>query len=604
MSTIRSIINKLQSYNPDDKIEDLLQNTKFVADITEVVNQLPDSSRTIFSQNVHQMGLSKRPIQKEKRNESTRALKAIEKIEAIDLPSEVLEKYTQCQRIPSTFWSFDGIKLDLNAAITEPIEIFVCQAYLGIVQLESERVWAVIRWRFFVIFFYDLVFSLGRKHFTSSFSDELVRMLVSSPSIRDTANKIKNNLKRWVSAGCHYATLSDSLGAGAPFLLPQAVTDKTWEDALPLAGDIYAKAIKHLKSKDFCEKLEKIDANTLGAAIREAILKPFRWNLSAFKQNIDPNTSNSYQDPTGTASSTSPRESELPTTNDIHFISPPDRTISRPKEDFHNYGESSTEADSRASRRSCNSINALLNSAETTQGQQLSQVGSTSLHIASEALLDDCGRDIVVNEQLEIESRGQKRNLEQQAETYDWPNQRRRIDSSSVLDSSPSQQSIGSTHHQQEAIGEPTSNNTNVSTISFIAKLAEISRLEGPLGAYLFKYIKKGKECGRFTGAVNLHFGIHEGEDFKLEIWLCSSVKHVILQAKRGPFEGLQNILGDYLFEGMKASNLRKEEKEKGKIDCTDAVNIFTDGESNWKMEVILSFKAGLDMHKKCYGLG
>jgi hypothetical protein len=373
---------------------------------------------------------------------------------------------------------------------------------------------------------------------------------------------------------------------------------------LPLTGDIYAKAIKHLKSKDFCEKLEKIDANTLGAEIREAVLKPFRWNLSAFKQNIDPNTSNSYQGPTGTGSSTSPRESELPTTNDIHFISPQDRTISRPEEDFHNCGESSTEADSRTSRRSCNSINALLNPAETAQGQQLSPVGSTSLQIASEALLDDCGRDIVVDEQLEIESRGQKRDLEQHAETYDSPNKRRHIDSSSVLDSSPSQQSSGSTHHQQEAIGEPTSKNTNISTRSFTAKMAEICRLEGPLGAYLFKYIKKEKQCGRFTEAVNLHFGIHEGEDFKLEIWLCSSVKQAILQAKMGPFESLQNILGNYLFEGMKASNLRKEEKEKGKIDCTDAVNIFGDDESNWKMEVILSFEAGLDMHTKCYGLG
>jgi hypothetical protein len=173
------------------------------------------------------MGLSQKPIQKQKRNESSRALKAIEKIKAIDLPSEVSERYIQCQRYPSTFWSFAGIKLDLNAAKTKPIETFLCQAYLDIGQLESERVWAVIQWRFFVIFFYDLVISLGRTLFTSSFSDELVRMLVSSPSIQDTHENIEENLRRWVSAGCHYAMLSDSLGAGAPFLLPQTVTDKT-----------------------------------------------------------------------------------------------------------------------------------------------------------------------------------------------------------------------------------------------------------------------------------------------------------------------------------------------------------------------------------------
>lgn len=76
-----------------------------------------------------------------------------------------------------------------------------------------------------MLFFYDLIESLGRKVLTASFQDELVEIL-SSSSIQDTTTNIKKNLKRWISSGYRYSQLSNSLGNGAPFLLPQSVTDK------------------------------------------------------------------------------------------------------------------------------------------------------------------------------------------------------------------------------------------------------------------------------------------------------------------------------------------------------------------------------------------
>jgi hypothetical protein len=66
--------------------------------------------------------------------------------------------------------------------------------------------------------------------------------------------------------------------------------------------------------------------------------------------------------------------------------------------------------------------------------------------------------------------------------------------------------------------------------------VAEVARLGGTLGDYLFKGIDKSpmrhreKDRGMmlFTETVRLYFGYREGEDFKLEVWLYSSVGRAI----------------------------------------------------------------------------
>lgn len=161
------------------------------------------------------------------RNPSSKALKAIQKVNKISLPDAVHDKYRECQQDPSKFWVWAGIQLDLESSSVKPIAVFLSEVYLGITGLETQRQWDTISWRFFVMFFYDLVENFGRKYLTSAFEDELVAMLSSSTTVTDTTKKIRGNLKHWVASGSRYAKLSDSLGDGAPFLLPQSVTDKT-----------------------------------------------------------------------------------------------------------------------------------------------------------------------------------------------------------------------------------------------------------------------------------------------------------------------------------------------------------------------------------------
>lgn len=132
-----------------------------------------------------------------------------------------------CQQDPSKFWVWAGIQLDLEGHCAQRIGIFLSEAYLGITRLETQRQWDTINWRFFVIFFHDLVTSFGKKYLTPAVENELVAALTSATSVTDTAEKIRGKLKHWVKCGSKYAKLSESLGDGAPFLLPQTVTDST-----------------------------------------------------------------------------------------------------------------------------------------------------------------------------------------------------------------------------------------------------------------------------------------------------------------------------------------------------------------------------------------
>lgn len=217
-----------------------------------------------------------------------------------------------------------------------------------------------------------------------------------------------------------------------------------WETALPLDGPIYESAVKHLKSKLFCEKAEKLGADVLGTEIREAILKPFRWNLSVFKQNTSSNIVYSYRGPTDNGSSIGSRGPHLLNTSYEYPIPTQERISGQPEEAFYNHGEIRTEAESSTFGTSRNSINALLNPAEPTQSQQLSPVGSSSIATSSGARLSGYEQISTVGEHAEFgSSRGEKRGLESQVEADGLANKRGRVDTIRSHDSSFSQPSNG-----------------------------------------------------------------------------------------------------------------------------------------------------------------
>ncbi|KAJ8062028.1 hypothetical protein OCU04_009809 [Sclerotinia nivalis] len=568
MTTVRAIIQMLQAYDEDDTIEELLNDSKFVQEITESIKLLP-KAKSILSQIIRNQNLPAK-------EDTNQVLNSIRKVTNIELPGEVLGIYKECQQNPLRFWSWAGIQLDLTADETKPIEFFFRETYLGINRLETQRIWDTIIWRFFVLFFYDLVKIFGKTYLTISLENKLIDILSSTTSIHDTTTKIQENLRRWIAAGSHYSQLSDSLGYGAPFLLPLSVADSTWEKKLPLKGPIYKSAVEHLESKSFREKSTKLGADALGAEIRESILKPFRWNLSTFERSIQ---SSSYRHSTNIEDNTYQLE-----------------------EAFHNHRESGTEAESRTFGIRSTSINALLNPAEPTQSQQLLLVKNLSVAIGSEAGLSGYEQGSTIGEHAEFgSSKGEKRGLESQAEACDSPSKQRRIVPFSGLDLSLSQPTNGITHDQGGAIGNSISERANSGAVMYIAEMAELCKLESILGAYLFNNLQQEKQCEKYTYAIRLHFADCPGGDFKLEIWLCSSIRQAILQVKMGLFEDLRNTLGDYLFEGMKTSNWRKEEEAEGKADCTDAVNIVGDDENDCKMEVMLGFEAGINFHNYCF---
>ncbi len=118
------------------------------------------------------------------------------------------------------------------------------------------------------------------------------------------------------------------------------------------------------------------------------------------------------------------------------------------------------------------------------------------------------------------------------------------------------------------------------------------------------RHREKDRGMMSFTETVRLHFGYREGEDFKLEVWLCSLVGRAISQAKMRSVEDLRSMLGDYLFDAMKASIWREEEERKGVSDCTGAVDVsFPNGEdgSDCVMGVMLNFVMGIRVFESIY---
>ncbi len=161
----------------------------------------------------------------------------------------------------------------------------------------------------------------------------------------------------------------------------------------------------------------------------------------------------------------------------------------------------------------------------------------------------------------------------------------------SNLDSSLSQKLVGLIHNQEGATGKTGPGDSDSSRApqvqdasqveangTNIAIVAQVDKLKTTLGGYLFKGLdtsrirRREKEARmmKFTDTVHLHLAYREGEDFKLEVWLGSSMGKAISQAKMRSVEDLRGMLGDYLFEAMDASNWRKEEKRKGMSDILE----------------------------------
>lgn len=137
------------------------------------------------------------------------------------------------------------------------------------------------------------------------------------------------------------------------------------------------------------------------------------------------------------------------------------------------------------------------------------------------------------------------------------------------------------------------------------ARMARVDKLEIVLGGILFTAIlasdrrkqEDQKKWFSLTDTVALQPAVQEGDDFIIELWLCRSMGRVILDAMMHSIDNLRVILGNHLFEAMKASNLmRKEEMGKEEMS-TNAIKVsFPNGEKeDCKVEITINFWAGND---------
>lgn len=137
--------------------------------------------------------------------------------------------------------------------------------------------------------------------------------------------------------------------------------------------------------------------------------------------------------------------------------------------------------------------------------------------------------------------------------------------------------------------------------------MAAIDKVKATIGVYLFVSMKTSiarkqeEEKGMIslTDTVRLYFATQEGEDFKLTMWICSSAGDSISKANARSVNKLRDMLGNYLFKAMEASN--KRVREQGAI-CTGAVAVFPGGKDrDSKLEVTLSFTVGKDIYATMY---
>ncbi|MCJ1473147.1 hypothetical protein MMC13_001798 [Lambiella insularis] len=280
MITIGAVIEQLQTYDTNNTLEDLLQSPEFITKVTTILESLPTNSKATARKIIYNASGPTKP-------KTNSALRAILKVKSIALPEAITPVFNECKRSPATFWSSAGLQFDLERHSAKPLTDFVPEVYLGIRSLETRRVWDTILWRYFVLFFHDLATFFNISKITTKLEDYLVvTILAFSGPVRDDTDTIRENIRRWTASGYRYAHLSAAFDDGAPFLLPQSVTDKSWEYELPLTGPSYEKVTEHLSHIGICTESKRIGADVLGSEIRRFILQPFQWMNFSFQVSL------------------------------------------------------------------------------------------------------------------------------------------------------------------------------------------------------------------------------------------------------------------------------------------------------------------------------
>ena len=190
---------------------------QFIDRLSEIVNSWPTrSKRTVRAilrgppKRATLTGCHSRP--------SEEALRAISQIKGIGLPSSLTTIYDEWCKHPASFWDSRGFSIKSGN---------LSHLYKDMKQLETQRQSSTILWRFFTLFFFDLMRLIGdgRKYLVETLQQKVVDAIDTFGLMQDAAGIIQGDLKRWASAGFRYHNIAMRLGDGALLLLPHEVTD-------------------------------------------------------------------------------------------------------------------------------------------------------------------------------------------------------------------------------------------------------------------------------------------------------------------------------------------------------------------------------------------
>ncbi|KAK8145439.1 hypothetical protein G3M48_004446 [Beauveria asiatica] len=133
------------------------------------------------------------------------------------------------------------------------------------------------------------------------------------------------------------------------------------------------------------------------------------------------------------------------------------------------------------------------------------------------------------------------------------------------------------------------------------AVMVSLERAPSVLQSFLFAGLISSKKrlletTSSCTLAMAMYLAAAEGKDYRLELWLCSSMGDILSNALNNPTPSLRYLLGDMIFDAIESSQVMLEERQKERVCGTDALQLTRDGE-DYKISISLGFEKGMMMY-------
>ncbi|MCJ1437620.1 hypothetical protein MMC27_007007 [Xylographa pallens] len=238
------------------KIDDLLfSNIQFVECLEAGWKELSDISRMQLQQKLL-------PIPKAKNKDIHRVWRS-EKSEAFITINTSVENLMPLWNVqPSTFFLFNT---------SQHHHLSFAEIYKSLNSFDLRQTVDCVRRRFFLLALYQL-----RQDVQKSGHDFREHLSVLGSDIGDETHK---NCQTWAVYGGRYSVLTEKLGGkGILFLLPDDISQNTWERQLPKNGPAHHAMIALLKRRGIGREAKRIDAHKTADAIwtyLETIIKPW-----------------------------------------------------------------------------------------------------------------------------------------------------------------------------------------------------------------------------------------------------------------------------------------------------------------------------------------